>query len=102
MDRLEALAEKILEDLLETRQIANSNARAIQALTNEWQEDRKEREKDRKGIYQLLGQLTRSMSDFYEIQSDFYHRFDQIEARQAQMTETLAKLSENQKPPATE
>ncbi len=85
------------EDL---KKLIESNARAIEALTDnfssfqkEWQKDREEWQKDRKGTYQLLGQLTRSMSDFYEVQSDFYRRFDQIEERQARMTEILERLS---------
>ncbi|ACK65137.1 conserved hypothetical protein [Rippkaea orientalis PCC 8801] len=83
-----ALAETN-KGLLETRAIANSNAKSIQALSGEWQETRKEWEKDRRGIYQLLGQLTRSMSDFYDVQSDFYYRFDQIDERQVRITEIL-------------
>lgn len=85
------------EDL---KKLVESNARAIEALTDnfssfqkEWQKDREEWQKDRRGIYQLLGQLTRSMSDFYEVQSDFYRRFDKIEERQAKMTEILERLS---------
>ncbi|GBF79568.1 hypothetical protein AsFPU1_0964 [Aphanothece sacrum FPU1] len=82
------------------KKLIESNARAIEALTDnfasfqkEWQKDREEWQKDRRGIYQLLGQLTRSMSDFYEVQSDFYRRFDQIDERQARMTEILDRLS---------
>jgi chromosome segregation ATPase len=92
LDRLEALAESILTGLQETRQglqetkdIVNSNARAIEALSN----NIAELQKDRKGIYELLGRLTRSMADFYETQSDFYRRFDQIDARQERITEIL-------------
>jgi hypothetical protein len=68
--------------------IANSNAKSIEALTNSLAESKKEWEKDRRGLYQLLGQLTRSMSDFYEVQSDFYNRFDN-EGRQSRMVEIL-------------
>ena len=99
LDRLEALAEKILEGLAETRQRTDSNARAIQALSSEWAKEREQWAKDRQGIYQLLGQLTRSMSNFYEVQSDFYYRFEQIEARQADMTELLRELKEGKHPP---
>ena len=111
LDRMEALADKILQGLDETRQRTDSNARAIEALANEWtkdreqwtkdreqwEKDREEWEKDRKGIYLLLGRLTRSMSDFYEIQSDFYNRFDQIDSRQADITEILRELKEDKK-----
>lgn len=110
LDRLEVLAETILAGLqevrvglTETRAIANSNAKSIQALSGEWQKDREEWakdrkewakdreqwEKDRKGIYQLLGRLSRSMADFYEVQSDFYLRFDQLDERQARIMEIL-------------
>ncbi len=59
-DRLDRL-EKIVE----------SNAHAIEALANEREQNRKQWEKDRQGLYQLLGRLTRSMADFYETQTDF-------------------------------
>lgn len=109
LDRLESLAETTLTELREiksglqeiklglqetnqglkeTRVIANSNAKSIEALTNSLAESKKEWEKDRRGLYQLLGQLTRSMSDFYEVQSDFYNRFDK-EERQSRMVEIL-------------
>ncbi|MFN9672509.1 MAG: hypothetical protein ACK552_07975 [Microcystis sp.] len=102
LDRLESLAENTLTELREirlglqetnqglkeTRAIANSNAKSIEALTNSLAESKKEWEKDRRGLYQLLGQLTRSMSNFYEVQSDFYNRFDN-EERQSRMVEIL-------------
>lgn len=110
MDRLEALAGELLEglrevkdslreeregigevkdSLQETRAIANSNEKSIRALRDSIAESKKQWERDRRGLYQLLGQLTRSMSDFYRVQSDYYNRFDQIEARQARMNEIL-------------
>ncbi|MEG3436302.1 hypothetical protein V0288_04150 [Pannus brasiliensis CCIBt3594] len=117
MDRLEALAGKLLEglrevkeglrearegiqeikeglqvtsqNLQETRAIANSNAKSIQALSDNLAESKKEWERDRQGLYQLLGQLTRSMSDFYRVQSDDYNRSDKIEKREARMNEIL-------------
>ena len=77
------------QGLKETRVIANSNAKSIEALTNSLAESKKEWEKDRQGLDQLLGQLTRSRSDFYEVQSDFYNRFDKIEERESRMVEIL-------------
>jgi len=102
LDRLESLAENTLTELREirlglqetnqglkeTRAIANSNAKSIEALTNSLAESKKEWEKDRRGLDQLLGQLTRSRSDFYEVQSDFYNRFDN-EEKQSRMVEIL-------------
>ena len=77
------------QGLKETTAIANSNAKSIEALTNSLAESKKEWEKDRQGLDQLLGQLTRSRSDFYEVQSDFYNRFDKIEERESRMVEIL-------------
>jgi uncharacterized coiled-coil protein SlyX len=111
LDRLESLAETTLTELQEiklglqeiklglqetnqglkeTRASANSNAKSIEALTNSLAESKKEWEKDRRGLDQLLGQLTRSRSDFYEVQSDFYNRFDNQE-RQSRMVEILER-----------
>jgi methyl-accepting chemotaxis protein len=119
LDRLESLAETTLTELREiksglqeiklglqetnqglreTRAIANSNAQSIEALTNSLAESKKEWEKDRRGLYQLLGQLTRSMSDFYEVQSDFYNRFDKIEERQSRMVDILDRYLPSENP----
>jgi chromosome segregation ATPase len=80
----------------ELRQLIASNAKAIEALTASVNEMRagindvkEEWQKDRRGIYELLARLTRSQADFYETQSDFYRRFDEIDARQARMLEIL-------------
>lgn len=83
-DRLNRL-EKIVE----------SSATSIEALTNSMTELKSEWEKDRRGIYQLLGRLTHSMSDFYETQSDFYRRFDQIDERQADIAQILRELKDS-------
>jgi len=80
-DRLDRL-EKIVE----------SNSRSIQALSNSIAYFKQEWQKDRKGIYELLGRLTHSMSDFYEIQSDFYRPFNQIDERQLKITEILDRF----------
>ena len=80
----------------ELRQLIASNAKAIEALTTSINEMKsgindfkEEAQKDRRGIYQLLSRLARSQADFYETQSDFYRRFDEIDERQARMLEIL-------------
>ena len=73
----------------ELKQLIASNAKAIEALTTSMNDLREEWQKDRRGIYQLLARLTRSQADFYETQSDFYRRFDEIDERQARMLEIL-------------
>jgi uncharacterized coiled-coil protein SlyX len=94
LDRLESLAENTLTELREIKsglqeiRLGLQEIKSIEALTNSLAESKKEWEKDRRGLYQLLGQLTRSRSDFYEVQSDFYNRFDK-EERQSRMVEIL-------------
>ena len=73
----------------ELRQLIASNAKAIEALTTSINDFKEEAQKDRRGIYQLLSRLARSQADFYETQSDFYRRFDEIDERQARMLEIL-------------
>ncbi|MGI0479272.1 hypothetical protein ACN4EE_00625 [Geminocystis sp. CENA526] len=103
LEQTKQTTNQLAQGLEQTRQRTDSNARAIEALTNQWTEDRKQWEKDReqwekdrKGLYLLLGRLTRSMADFYEIQSDFYSRFDQIDDRQAKIAEILRELREEE------
>ncbi|ACK72868.1 conserved hypothetical protein [Gloeothece citriformis PCC 7424] len=73
----------------ELKQLIASNAKAIEALATSITELKQEWHRDRRGIYELLARLTRSQADFYETQSDFYRRFDEIDARQARMLEIL-------------
>ena len=73
----------------ELKQLIASNAKSIQALSSSITELKQEWQKDRRGIYELLARLTRSQADFYETQSDFYRRFDQIDERQAKIVEIL-------------
>jgi uncharacterized protein YukE len=83
----------------ELTQLAASNAKAIEALTHALSEERQERrqresvwERDRKGLYELLGRIARAQADFYATQADFYERFDRLEERQARMMEILDRL----------
>ena len=78
------------EDL---KNLIASNAKAIQALTNSVVELQKER----RGIYELLGRMARAQSDFYATQADFYERFDRLEERQARMTEILDRLDPHER-----
>ena len=66
----------------ELKQLIASNAKAMKALTTSISEMKQEWQKYRRGIYELLSRLTRSQADFYETQSDFYRRFDEIDERQ--------------------
>ncbi|PSF39317.1 hypothetical protein C7H19_00575 [Aphanothece hegewaldii CCALA 016] len=101
LDRLEALAEKILEGLAETRhgtdkilealaetrQRTDSNARSIEALTNEGRIARNR-------LYEAMTRLAAAQATFWEIQSDYYQHLEQIDERQARMLELLSRLEE--------
>ncbi len=83
----------------ELKKLIASNAKAIEALTTEISEFRvgidelkQEWQKDRRGIYDLLANLTHSQADFYETQSDFYRRFDERDERQVRMLEILDRF----------
>ena len=80
------------------KKLIASNAKAIEALTANISEIKEEWHKDRRAMYELLSRLARSQSDFYDIQSDFYRRFDQIEKREAKMLEIIDRYL----PPGTE
>jgi uncharacterized coiled-coil protein SlyX len=82
----------------ELKQLIASNAKAIQALTGSITELKTEWQRERRGIYELLARLTRSQADFYETQSDFYRRFDEIDERQARMLEILNRYLPPQDP----
>lgn len=105
IDRLEALAEKILEGLSETKQAidaltveskqkTDSNAKAIQALANAVELDRKEYKKDRARLYEAMSRMAAAQSHFWQIQADYYERLEQIDEKQAKMTEILDRLSQ--------
>lgn len=87
LDRLEALAEKILEGLAETKQRTDSNARSIEALTNEGRIARNR-------LYEVMSRLAAAQATFWDIQEDYYQRLEQIDERQARMIELLNRLEE--------
>ncbi len=100
MDRLEALAETLLEGLREVKQITDSNARSIEALSStlaeekqERKKDREEWKKDRKQMYEWMARLSASQANFWETQADYYRRLEDVEDRQATMIEILNRLT---------
>lgn len=87
LDRLEALAEKILEGLAQTKHRTDSNARSIEALTNEGRLARNR-------LYESMTRLAAAQATFWEIQSDYYQHLEQVDQRQARMLELLNRLEE--------
>lgn len=81
LDRIEALIEQI-------GQKVDSNARSIQALS----EDRRESERDRARFYQEMANLSASMANLSNAQADFYRRMEDFSRRQGDIVEILKLL----------
>lgn len=104
LDRLEALAESILQGLAETRQRTDSNAKSIQALTDavtsdhekwrqerqEWRQERQEWRQDRRRVFEWMSRLAAAQADFYEMQADHLSHLEQIDER---LTSILDRLT---------
>jgi len=90
LDRLEALAEKIIEGLAETKHRTDSNAKSIQALSDTVTQDRKEWAQDRRRVFEWIARLAAAQADFYEMQADHLNHLDRIDAR---LTDILDRLT---------
>ncbi|PSF34520.1 hypothetical protein C7H19_18980 [Aphanothece hegewaldii CCALA 016] len=105
LDRLEALAEKILEGLAETRHRTDSNAKSIQALSDAVARDReafnierKEWAQDRRRVFEWMARLAAAQADFYEMQADHLNHLERIDAlrsspRRERLTDILDRLT---------
>jgi uncharacterized phage infection (PIP) family protein YhgE len=128
LDRLEKLAEQILEglqttnnnfkeikdsleglqstkddfqqfrqELKELKNRTDSNARAIEALTNLSSEDRKERQKMNQAItrfYDSLSMMHAAQSSLWEVQADYYRRLEEVDQKQEEMAKREARMLE--------
>jgi hypothetical protein len=101
------------EEKIDIEKLIASNAKAIQALSEALTTEREERqktdqrwEKERGQLYQYLGRIASAQSNFYEVQSDYYHQLALLSERQtkfedkqaemqSQILEILKKLSDN-------
>jgi chromosome segregation ATPase len=94
LDRIEALLEQI-------GQRVDSNAKSIQALSDERKENERQLQRDRAHLYQemanlsssmanlssSMANLSSSMANLNNAQADFYRRLEQMDERQ----ETLSR-----------
>ena len=92
LDRLEIIVEKILEGLQETKQRTDSNARAIEALSNTIKEEREQRERDRDKLYQALSELATAQASFYSTQATMNQRLEELDKRQGDIVEIIKFL----------
>jgi hypothetical protein len=73
------------EDL---KKLIESNAKAIQALTDSLTQDRKEWKRDRRQVFEWMSRLAAAQADFYESQAD-------IDERLAEILDRLTSKSES-------
>jgi len=72
------------EDL---KKLIASNAKAIEALTNQVNDSQKEKHQ----LYHYLGRIAAAQSDMYEAQSDYYQQLGNIQDQLAQFQGELTK-----------
>ncbi|GBF80980.1 hypothetical protein [Aphanothece sacrum] len=80
----------------EIKQLVASNAKTIQALANSMATDRQERQEERSQLYQYLGRIAAAQSNFYEIQSDYYHQLATLSEKQTKFEERQLNIEEKQ------
>lgn len=78
--------------------LVESNARAIEALTN----NVSELARDRQEMYRLMANLASSQSGLAAAQSDFYRRLEVTDKRQGEIVEILKLLSQKETDKRTE
>lgn len=105
LDRIEAAIEaltqsqrELTDSLKETKAIANSNAKAIQALSDAVTRDREKAERDRARLYEAMARMSAAQSHFWQIQEDYYLRLEEIDKRQAKTAEILDRISQRLEP----
>jgi hypothetical protein len=101
LDRIEATLEAIaqsqrelIDGLKETRAIANSNAKAIQALNDTVNSNIKKAERDRARLYEAMARMSAAQSHFWQIQEDYYLRLGEVDKRQSRTVELLDRISQ--------
>ncbi len=62
----------------EIKKLIESNAKAIQALTDSLTKERKEWKRDRRQIFEWMSRLAAAQADFYESQADIDERLAEI------------------------
>lgn len=70
--------------------LIDSNAKAIQALTNLVNEEKKEKNQ----LYQYLARIASAQSTFYEVQSDYYNQLGNFQEQLTNQQEQIVKLQE--------
>lgn len=82
----------------ELKKLVESNAKAIQALTNamtddreRWRQERTEWRQDRRRVFEWMSRLAAAQADFYEMQADHLTHLERIDERLGQILEHLTQ-----------
>lgn len=108
LDRVESILETITSkldtvatnlEIITSKQAEHnaridSNAKAIEALTQDVREDRRRANEQIARLYEQTVRVSAAQADFYEMQADFYRRIDAVEDRYAQMMEKITAVLE--------
>ncbi len=94
LDRIEALVEKI-------GQRVDSNARALEALTDNVNKWHQESQRDRSRLYQAMAQVTQTQTQLAQTQTQlaqtqasFYERLDELDQRQDDLSHRQREIVE--------
>lgn len=94
LDRIEAILEALASKQEEFNNRIDSNAKAIEALTQDIRDDRRRANEQIARLYEQTVRVSAAQADFYEMQADFYRRIDAVEDRYAQMMERVTTVLE--------
>lgn len=104
LDRIEKILEAIAGEVRSVKDIAMSNARAIEASHQEFIELRQEWQRDRSRLYQVMADVANAQASFYHAQASFTNRLesmdirqDELSRRQGEIVEILKLLSQQDK-----
>ncbi|MGK7877211.1 MAG: hypothetical protein AB4426_29120 [Xenococcaceae cyanobacterium] len=93
LDRIEALLELIATDLANAKDLAISNARAIEASRAEFSQLRQEWQIDRSRLYKAMADLANAQVNVYHRLEDLDERQGELSRRQGEIVEILKLLS---------
>jgi flagellar capping protein FliD len=94
LDRIETLLSQTVELIRSVGQRTDSNARAIEALTNDVRTYQQEAQRDRARLYQTMAELATAQANFYSQQSALYNRLEESDTRQNELSRRQGEIVE--------
>ena len=94
LDRIEALLESFAQGLNQLDKRIDSNARAIEALTEERRANEQASNRDRSRLYQAMAELSTAQANFYGRLEEVDQLQDQLSRRQGEIAQILNLLTQ--------